>query len=272
MSTETTRTTLFGIFVLSGGPLTAGQVIALAEPLRLSATNVKSHLTRMVGEGVLRRAGRRRFARYSPTEKQRHVIDGIAERLGDEADQAWDGRWLLLTPRLPSSRSARNRLREALWFDGFRPCSTAAFLRPAWPTPWALLRAQAYVREFSGICSHGTLLGSIDAVLVRHIYDLDALDREAGRLARKIAAIHAADDSAADAFAARLTIGGQVAQLVANDPRLPAALWDSRTGLRDLLRAYHRIDAQLSTRSAQFIDEILGRDRAAGRRNRSVKR
>ena len=82
MSNDSTRTMLFGIFVMAGRPLTARHVIALAEPLRLSATNVKSHLTRMVGDGVLRRTGRRRFARYEPTVKQQRVIDalfGIAE-------------------------------------------------------------------------------------------------------------------------------------------------------------------------------------------------
>jgi DNA-binding transcriptional regulator PaaX len=260
---------LFGIFVVADRPLTAGQVIALARPLRLSATNVKSHLTRMVTEGVLRRTGRRRFARYAPTERQHQVVDGIAERLQVEAGDAWDERWLLLTLRMPSERSARNRLRDALWFDGFRPWSDSTFLRPAWPTPWALLRAHAYLRDFTGLCSQGELLGSVDVARVQRIYELASLDREARRLARQIAAIHVADRSSADAFATRLTIGGQVAQLVAHDPRLPPALSGSRTGLRDLVKTYHRVDSQLGGRAARFVDECLGTSNAATRRRGS---
>jgi len=259
---------LFGVFVLAGRPLTAGQVIALAKPLRLSATNVKSHLTRMVADGALRRTGRRRFARYSPTEKQHHVIDSIAERLQAEAAEAWDERWLLLTLRMPSQRSARDRLREALWFDGFRPWSDSTFLRPAWPTPWALLRAHAYLRDFTGLCFQGELLGAVDVARVQRVYNVVSLDREARRLARQIAAIDVADRSLADAFATRLTIGGQVAQLVAHDPRLPAALWGSRTGLRDLVKTYHRVDSQLSGRAARFVDDCLGTSDAATRRRR----
>ena len=50
---DSTRSLLFGVFVLAGKPLTAAEVIRLVGPLGVSATNAKSHLTRLVAEGAL---------------------------------------------------------------------------------------------------------------------------------------------------------------------------------------------------------------------------
>src|SRR5579859_6456260 len=64
------RTTIIGMLLLAERSLSAPQLIRLASPLGLSATNVKSHLTRMVAEGVLRREGSVRLAVYAPSADQ----------------------------------------------------------------------------------------------------------------------------------------------------------------------------------------------------------
>lgn len=271
MPADSTRTILFGIFVLAGRPLTTGQVVALSKPLGISPTNVKSHLTRMVAEGALRRSGPRRFARYWPTADRQHVIQGIAARL-ETPEAGWDERWLMLTLQMPSRRSARNVLRESLWFDGFRPWGSDTYIRPAWPERWALDRAQAYLARGAGLCVHGTLLGAVDLKRVRKMYDLDGLDHEAGRLARAITAKRAGTRSAAGAFAARLHMSGLVARLIAHDPRLPPTIWASRTGLRDLVRAYQRFETYVSSRAQQFLNEVLEGGAAATRRRTTPKR
>src|ERR1041385_35793 len=112
------RTLIIGIMVLANRPLSAAQLIALAEPLGLSATNVKSHLTRMVREGVLKRQGPARLATYRPADDQMLVVNGIKARLRERRDEAWDGKWLMLTLKLPRHRGERERLTAALWFDG----------------------------------------------------------------------------------------------------------------------------------------------------------
>jgi hypothetical protein len=73
----------------------------------------------------------------------------------------------MLTLQMPSRRSARNVLRESLWFDGFRPWGSDTYIRPAWPERWALDRARAYLAKGSGLCVHGTLLGAVDLERVR---------------------------------------------------------------------------------------------------------
>src|SRR5258708_14152647 len=97
---ESTRTAIFGIFVTAARKLTAAQVIALAKPLRISATNVKSHLTRMVAEGALQRKGPARLAVYWPSERQATVVEGIATRLNTAPAEAWNGGWISLAPQL----------------------------------------------------------------------------------------------------------------------------------------------------------------------------
>lgn len=258
MSDSPTRTALFGVFVLARRPLTAGQVISLAAPLGVSATNAKSHLTRMVAEGTLRRSGPRRFARYWPASERQEVIEGIVARLEEPSEERWDGRWLLLALRLPPGRSERDRVRSALWFDGFRPWGVDTYLRPAWPTPWALERASAHLANRSGLCVHGAMLGRLDLRRAREMYRLDALDREARRLAREIRSNRTAVQSPASAFVARLDVGGRVARLVGHDPRLPSTIRGGRTGLRDLVRSYHRFDRRVARLAQRFVDQVVG--------------
>ena len=257
MSAPSTRALLFGIFVLAGRPLSASQTIALARPLGISSNNVKSHLTRMVAQGALQRSGPRRLAVYWPTPGKQDVVRGIAARLESVPEEAWDGRWLALMLRMPRSRSERSRVQSALWFDGFRPWDFTTYLRPAWPVKWALDRAAAHLANRSGLCVHGTVPGTVDLTRVRRMYALDALDRQARRLTGHLEVEQARVRSDGAAFAARLDIGGRVALLVGHDPRLPPAIWDKRTGLRDLVRVYRRFDARIARRAQRFLDDVL---------------
>ena len=266
MKTEATRTLLFGIFVAAGRRLTAAQVIRLARPLGISASNVKSHLTRMVADGALRRSGLRRAMVYWSSPDQARVVKGIEARLAQPPRQPWDNRWLLLTLRMPAHRAQRERLRAMLWFDGFRPWLANSFLRPAWPQPWAQERSREVLARIPGVCVCGTLLGRLDLGRVRAAYGLDALDREARRLARAIEAIKIPFGSAAQAFAARLRVGGLVARLMGHDPHLPAALWGRRTGMRDLIRAFGRFDARIAPRARRFVAAALIGESGAMRR------
>jgi len=104
------------------------------------------------------------------------------------------------------------------------------------------------------------------------MYDLDGLDHEAGRLARAITAKRAGTRSAAGAFAARLDVGGRVARLIAHDPRLPPTIWASRTGLRDLVRAYQRFETCVGSRAQQFLNEVLEGGASATQRRTTPKR
>lgn len=254
MAPSSTRTTLFGIFAVARRNLTAAQVITLARPLGISATNAKSHLTRMVAEGVLERTGPKRAALYGPSPGQAAVVAGIDARLESDPEERWDGEWIFLALKMPAARGQRDHLRASLWFDGFRPWDGSTFVRPAWPKAWAQARARWYLARIPGLAVHGPLLGNVP---VRRLYDLDALDREARALARRIRAKRAPTRSPARAFAARLEIGGLVARLVGHDPRLPRSLWGKRTGMRELSRQFARFERRTAPPAQRFLETVL---------------
>src|SRR6185503_19863893 len=64
------RSILMGLLAGAARPLTAPQLIRLAAPLGLCASNLKSHLTRLVADGALRRKGPSRRAVYLPSRFQ----------------------------------------------------------------------------------------------------------------------------------------------------------------------------------------------------------
>jgi phenylacetic acid degradation operon negative regulatory protein len=253
---ESTRTALFALFVMTGRRLTAPQVIALAEPLGIAATNVKSHLSRMVAEGVLQRRGGSRRATYWPAARQRRVMDGISRRLGEGTPGTWNGRWIMLALRLPAGRSQRDRWRNELWFDGFRPWTAGTWLRPEWPEEWAASRAEIHLARGGALALRGNLIGALDVRRVREMYTVDVLDRQARQLMKAIAALGEVRSERA-ALRLRLTVGGRVARLVAHDPRLPREIWGRRTGFVELVRAYGRFERRIAPLSDRFVEQVL---------------
>ena len=260
---ESTRTHLFGVFMLAGRPLTAAQVVRLVAPLGVSATNAKSHLTRLVAEGALERRGPVRARLYAPSRNQSELVAGIRSRLEERTSETWDGTWLALTLRLPPERRPRERLTASLWFDGFRPWAPGTFLRPAWPERWALDRARHYLAHAPGFSLRGSFVESLNLRRVAALYELAALDRQARALAGRIGRDEALHATGERAFAARLEIGGLVARLAGHDPRLPPELWGRRRGMRDLVRAYDRFEARLAPRARGYLEEVVAaRDQA----------
>ena len=252
---ESTRSLLVGILVLAKRPLTTPQIVALGRPLRLSATNIKSHLTRLTAEGVLSRTGSRRSQRYSLSAERARLAERIAASLAEQPEEEWAGDWIIVAMNLPADRTRRERLRAELWLDGFRPCAPGTYLRPAWPMPWAIDRARAIAP--TALCLVGRLAGTIRLDQVQKMYGLDALDRQARRLAEQIRA-ESRDAKGPAAFRARLHMGGLASRLVAHDPRLPPEIWGRRRGLHELRQAFRSFDARIGRLADRFVDAVIG--------------
>jgi DNA-binding transcriptional regulator PaaX len=253
---ESTRSILVGILVIAKRPLTAPQIVALGRPLRLSATNIKSHLTRLTAEGVLSRTGSRRSQRYWLSAERERIAERIAASLAEEPEEAWTGEWVIVAMNLPAERPAREELRAELWIDGFRPCAPGTYVRPAWPLPWAIDRARAIAP--TALCLVGKPAGTIRLEQVQKMYGLDAFDRQARRLADQIRTeLRDAGDRAA-AFRARLHMGGLAARLVAHDPRLPREIWGRRRGLHELRKAFRTFDARIEEWVDRFVEGVIG--------------
>jgi DNA-binding transcriptional regulator PaaX len=253
---ESTRSILVGMLVLARRPLTAPQIIALGRPLQLSATNIKSHLTRLTAEGVLSRTGSRRSQRYWLSADRERIAARIATSLAGQPEEAWTGDWVIVAMRLPEDRTTRERLRAELWLDGFRPCAPGTYLRPAWPMPWAVDRARAIAP--TALCLVGKLAGTVRTEQVQKMYGIDAFDRGALRLANQIRAQMRDVAHPATAFRARLHVGGLAARLIAHDPRLPPAIWQRRRGLEEVREALRGFETRTGALADRFVDAVIG--------------
>ena len=253
-----TRTRIFGVLVLVGRPVSTRELLALCRPLGLSASNVKSHLTRLVSEGALVRTGPRRAHRYAISPRRQEIVAAISARLETGPSEPWDGQWLIVVLKPLTDRIDRQRLRRVLWFEGFRPCGPDAYLRPAWPHTWAIARAHA-LASMASACVIGSLVGTLHLGQVRRLYRLAPLDALARRLVRRIREIGDAVTDVEGAFRARLTVGGLLAGLVSHIPSLPPEIWDDLTGVRDLQAAYSRFEARMAGRADAYVDAIVSR-------------
>jgi len=251
------RAAIVGILVLANRSLSAPQLVRLAQPLGLSATNVKSHLTRLVKEGALERRGPPRHATYEPSASQRMIIEGISARISETPNPKWDGAWLMLTLRLPKKRVMRARLRASLWFDGFRPLGPNVFTRPAWPSLWAENRAGFYLDLIGGFCIRGKAVRAEHELA--HLYHLNGLHAEGCKLAKWIERRIQRGDSPRAAFVERMKVGGRVAQFIGHDPRLPEAAWGKRRGIAGAVKAFGRFEERLAPKAERFVEEIIGR-------------
>lgn len=248
------RTTIIGILALAGRSLSAAQLIRLASPLGLSATNVKSHLTRMVAEGALRREGPARLAVYAPSADQMALIEGIQARL-KPCEEPWDGTWMMLALRNLPDRGQRAKLRAALWFDGWRPVCPNAFVRPAWPRENIEESARHYSQHALGVCICGTFVAAPGDLTT--LYDLQGLDAEAQRLTAWIARRPVNVKSPRTAFAERMKVGARIAQFIGHDPRLPAGVWGLRRGLRQMLGAFLRFEERIAPKAQTFLEQSI---------------
>ena len=255
---ESTRSLIIGAFALTGArELTATQLIALAKPCGVTATNLKSHLTRMVTDGSLRCHRRSRASTYQPSERRRRVMDAIRVRLL-ATEQPWDGEWLLLLlPRVSVDRSQSERTRRRLEFDGFRPWNRDAFVRPNWPRPWAIERVAVHARTTAGVHWRGTLVGGADLARLVRLYDLDRLHGRARRLAREVDRRTASISSPSAAWARLISLGGKAIRAISEDPLLPPEVWGERTGMRELVAAHRNFERTCGGLAEAFVRDTL---------------
>lgn len=184
------------------------------------------------------------------------MVERIRERLAQPSDEPWDGAMLMLAVRVPKHRQARDALRAALWFDGFRPWGREVWLRPAWPHLWAVERAQTYVASGASVAVQGTLVGTPNVAAIKALYASERLDREASVLAKVIEKQSQQLNTPVQAFAARQRLAGRVVDIIARDPRLPPTLM-SGEGLTRLRAAYGALMTATETPAKAFVDSVV---------------
>jgi hypothetical protein len=83
------------------------------------------------------------------------------------------------------------------------------------------------------------------------------MDVHARRLAQRIQRFISGVSDPPDAFKARITVGGLVAELISHMPGLPREVWGDLTGLTDLQAAYTRFERHVNAPANRYVENIV---------------
>jgi phenylacetic acid degradation operon negative regulatory protein len=261
--------TLYGDFLRQReAPVWVGALIGLLEPIGLSATNVRTVLSRVAAKGwlVAEREGRRSY--YGLTSRGRQLLEEGAARIYQPPRQDhWDGEWTLLAYSIPEHRRAlRDRLRVKLAWLGFGSLGNGLWLTPRdvtreVTTVASELDAVDYLELFRG--AH--VGGSDPRGLVAQLWDLDGLNARyeqfVGRhLSACVRLAEEGPDSVVprEAYERRFRLVHEYRQFPLEDPFLPRPLqpadWAGECALT-LFRRYHEL---LAAPADRFVDSWAG--------------
>lgn len=260
--------TLYGDFLRQRQePVWVGSLIRLLEPVGLTATNVRTVLSRMVGQGWLEaeRGGRRAY--YGLTERGRALLEAGARRIYEPPRQdRWDGEWTLLAYSIPEDRRAlRDRLRVRLAWLGFGSLGNGL-----WVTPHdvraevASVADELEVGEYVEVFRGAHVGGSEPRRLVAHLWSLEALNaRYEAFVNRHLGDCVRLGEEGPDsveplvAYWTRFRLVHEYRQFPLVDPFLPRPLqpadWAGECALA-LFRHYHDL---LEPAADRFVDAVV---------------
>ena len=173
--------TLYGDYSLHrGGEIGIGSMVQLLSNFGLSEPAVRSAVSRMSRNDLLKvRRGRER-SYYSLTKIGRSMLTEGARRIFEHRNSDWDGTWTIVTYSIPERRrDARDSLRVELGWLGFGPVSDATWISPHNQTEEVeklagSLRIKEYVHVFQA--KH---VGWTDPkTLVRRCWDLPRIHQK----------------------------------------------------------------------------------------------
>ena len=261
--------TAFGDAVLPrGGRVWLGSLIRLLAPLEVNERLIRTAVFRLVREDWLCAESRGRRTDYRLGEAGRQRFAEAAARIYASRAPAWDGRWrlVLVVRELPPRQ--REKLRRALFWQGFGAVGSDCYAHPG----ASLDKAMAALAGDGLADLHPALLPLLsddlrlpglsgDADLVRRAWNLDRLADAYRRFVAVyqplLAAVPAGMDDE-EAFLLRLLLIHDYRRLLLRDPELPEVLlpadWPggaARALCGELYRALaaaseRHLDAQLS--------------------------
>lgn len=251
--------TLLGDYVLPrSGDIWTGSLIRLLRVLGITSDQaVRSALSRLTRKGWLhsRRVGRRSY--YALTPQGRRLLEEGTVRIYIGRKGDWDGRWWLLTYRVPERRRKwRGRLRRELSWLGFGRLGASLYITPYDPRAelevlFDKLGRQARLdpRQFVDLFVGQHLDGNPQA-LARQAWDLQTINRRYGQFLAKYRPLYRADRAAGSglppqgAFVRRFMLTHEYRAFPWLDPDLPRALLPSDWAgheARQLFQDYHEL-------------------------------
>ncbi|HCM27774.1 MAG TPA: hypothetical protein DIC34_14725 [Treponema sp.] len=251
---------IFGFLVsLRARELSVDQLMAFGAPLGITATNLRSSLSRMAAKGLVeaRKEGKRAF--YSLAPKGQRIGGNVGLHFREPDWSGWDGSWWGAFFSMPEAKE-RYALQKKL---------AAYRLRPLYPGFWArpYREAEGIGEAFASRASEGrfelarlTFERAITRERAAEAFGLEAIAaRLAGAAATAEASISRLDASGAEeAFAQWMRLGHELVNALALDPLLPPPLLPEDWPGPGLRARFSEWAGTCSARMKAFVAPILG--------------
>ncbi|MEI6803132.1 MAG: phenylacetic acid degradation operon negative regulatory protein PaaX [Burkholderiales bacterium] len=243
--------------LLRGGRVWLGALVQLLEPLELSERLIRTSVFRLVKEDWLSTETVGRRADYALTALGRQRAEEAARHIYASHAPQWDRRWRLILTIGELDAKERERVRSALFWQGFGLLGADTFVHPSADLTQAF---DALVAEGLGdvvarlmplLAAEGSsALAASGADLVRRAWSLESLDQAYAAFVATYSPILAdlrrdrlAEVAPQDAFLLRTLLIHDYRRLLLRDPELPEVLlgrdWSghmARLICRDLYR------------------------------------
>jgi phenylacetic acid degradation operon negative regulatory protein len=257
--------------LLRGGRVWLGSLVQLLEPLDLNERLIRTSVFRLVKEEwlVAQTVGRR--ADYVLTGVGRRRFEEAARHIYASRAPAWDHRWRLIFTVGELDTRERERVRSALFWQGFGLLGSDCFVHPGADLSVAFdtLAAEGLTDVIGRLipmlaADAGAALSASGADLVRRAWNLEPLEQAYGDfvsmynpILTELRTERAADLAPQDAFLLRTLLIHDYRRLLLRDPELPEVLlgrnWAGQTA-RALCRDLYR---RLLTASESHLDRHL---------------
>lgn len=232
-------TSVFGDAVLPhGGRIWLGSLIRLLEPLELSERLVRTSVFRLAKDEWLRAEAKGRRADYELTPAGHRRFEEASRHIYSSHAPQWDRRWRLILAVGEFDPRERERLRNALFWQGFGALGADCFVHPSADLTASLdaLVAEG-MADFLGrlmpLLAADSLSGlsANDADLVRRAWDLEDLAADYGEFVATYLPILAdlrrdrhAEVGDEEAFLLRILLIHDYRRMLLRDPELPDVL------------------------------------------------
>ncbi len=251
---------LFGdAILLRGGRVWLGSLVQLLEPLELNERLIRTSVFRLVKEEWLSTQSVGRRADYVLTDSGRRRFDEAARHIYASHVPQWDRRWRLILTVGELDLKERERVRSALFWQGFGLLGSDCFVHPSADLTAAFdtLGAEGLTDVIGRLMpllaadtSSGLSASGVD--LVRRAWSLEALDQAYAAFVATYMPILAelrGDRQAVvepqEAFLLRTLLIHDYRRLLLRDPQLPEVLlardWSGQTARLVCRELYRRL-------------------------------
>jgi phenylacetic acid degradation operon negative regulatory protein len=211
-----------------GGAVWLAALIRLLAPFGINERLVRTSVFRLARDGWIEAQSRGRRSRYRLTPDGRARFEAAYRRIYAPPVTQWPGDWQMVAA-LPGAgdAGARERLREALRWEGFAALAPGCYLRPDVGEPVAACAAAPctllHAREAAGsaaLAAHVDALWPLDEVAAGYRRFLALF----GRVIERFRMHDIAHADPAQCFVVRTLLIHAFRRVLLRDPRLPPAL------------------------------------------------